>query len=66
MSWKNSDIDLLVCNSPEFGGIKNFAFIRELKELFLKEIELFIDRNIDKDSSFYQNIQKEGIIIYER
>ena len=62
----NSDIDLLICNSPNFGGMKNFALISELKDLFFKEIEVFIDRNIDKNSSFYHNIQKEGVTIYEQ
>lgn len=63
---KNSDIDLLICDSPNFGGLKNFALISELKNLFYKEIEVFIDRNIDISSEFYNNIKKEGVIIYEQ
>ena len=63
---KNSDIDLLVCDSPDFGGMKNFALIGDLKNIFYKEVELFIDRNIDKTSSFYNNIVNEGIVVYAR
>ena len=62
---KNSDIDLLICDSPLFGGMKNYALIGELKELFRKEIEVFIDRNIDKESLLYNNIMDQGVVIYE-
>ena len=63
---QNSDIDLLVCDSPNFGGIKNFSLIGDLKKIFLKEIEVFIDRNVDVNSDFYKNIQKEGVVIYAK
>lgn len=61
---KNSDIDLLICDSPKFGGMKNFALIGELKSIFLKEVELFSDANIDKSSKLYSNIKNEGIVVY--
>ena len=60
-----SDIDLIVLNSPDFVKLKTVQFASELKELFQKDIDLFIEKNINKSSSFYKNIEKEGITIYE-
>lgn len=62
---KNSDIDLVVYDSPQFSGMKVYSFIGDLKEKLRKDIDLFIDRNIVKESKFYDNIVKDGIIIYE-
>ena len=61
---KNSDIDLVIFDSPSFKGMKVYSFIGELKEILKKDIDLFIDRNIVKNSKFYQNITTDGIDIY--
>lgn len=61
----NSDIDLVVYNSPSFKGMKVYSFIGDLKEELHKDIDLFIDRNIVKESNFYESIEKEGVSIYE-
>ena len=61
---RNSDIDLVVYDSPLFHGLKVYSFIGDLKEMLKKDIDLFVDRNIVKDSNFYKNILKEGINIY--
>ena len=60
-----SDIDLMVFDSPDFVRLKTVQFASELKELFQKDIDLFIEKNVNKSSSFYKNIEKEGITIYE-
>lgn len=61
----NSDIDLVIFNSPSFKGMQVYSFIGDLKMKLHKDIDLFVDRNIDTDSKFYENIIKEGISIYE-
>ena len=61
----NSDIDLMIYDSPAFRGMKVYSFIGDLKEKLHKDIDLFVDRNIVKSSNFYKNIKNEGVIIYE-
>ena len=60
----NSDIDLVVYDSPEFKGMKVYSFIGELKEELHKDIDLFVDRNIVKNSLFYKNILRDGVVVY--
>ncbi len=61
----NSDIDLVVYDSPLFKGMKIYSFIGDLKEKLHKDIDLFVDRNIVKNSVFYKNIESDGVVIYE-
>lgn len=61
---KNSDIDLVVYDSPLFRGMKVYSFIGDLKEKLRKDIDLFIDRNIVKESKFYSNILNDGEVVY--
>ena len=61
----NSDIDLIVYDSPLFKGMKIYSFIGDLKAKLHKDIDLFVDRNIVKNSKFYENIVNDGVIIYE-
>ena len=62
---KNSDIDLIVYDSPLFKGMKVYSFIGDLKEKLHKDIDLFIDRNVVKKSAFYKKIENDGVTIYE-
>lgn len=61
---KNSDIDLIVYDSPLFKGMRVYSFIGDLKEKLHKDIDLFIDRNIVKESKFYSNILNDGEVVY--
>lgn len=61
----SSDIDLMVIGNDAFRGIKTVGFMSELKEKLGKSVDLFVERNIDKESNFYKNIIKEGIVLYE-
>jgi len=60
-----SDIDLFVSDSPDFIRLKTVGFMSFLKEKLRKDVDLFIEKNVDKNSDFYKNIQDEGIVIYE-
>lgn len=59
-----SDIDLYVYDSPDFVRLQTIGFMSEIKEKLNKNVDLFIEKNIDKNSTFYNNIKNEGIIIY--
>ncbi|MBQ8131913.1 MAG: nucleotidyltransferase domain-containing protein [Bacilli bacterium] len=60
-----SDIDLFICDSPEFVGMKTFAFGNDLKDTLGKDVDIFIENNVPKDSALYQSIMENGVIIYE-
>lgn len=62
---KFSDIDLIILDSPDFYGMRSICFYSELKEIFKKDVDSFIEKSVDKTSRFYQNILKEGVIVYE-
>lgn len=60
-----SDIDLIIMDSPEFYGMRSICFYSELKDIFKKDVDSIIEKSVDKKSKFYQNILKEGIVVYE-
>lgn len=59
-----SDIDLAIYTLPEFANMGHFASDIEDLETLLKIDTVFI--NEDTDGKLIENIQKEGVIIYER
>ena len=60
-----SDIDLMVIGNESFKGIKTIAFMSELKERLGKSVDVFVEKNIDKEPNFYKNILKNGVVLYE-
>lgn len=61
----SSDIDLMVSGNKNFRGIKSVSFMSELKETLGKSVDLFLEKNINKNSNLYKNILRNGITIYE-
>lgn len=61
---KKSDIDIAIYTLPEFANRGHFASDIEDLETLLKIDTVFI--NEDTDEKLIKNIQKEGIVIYER
>lgn len=60
-----SDFDLLVVDSPEFVKLQTVGFRYELMEKSKKFVDLFIEKNVDKNSELYKNMINKGVIIYE-
>lgn len=61
----NSDIDLVIDSEGQLLNIKFYGLLEELVEKLDKNIDLFEISEIQKDSVIYNNIQKEGVVIYE-
>lgn len=61
----NSDIDLVIDSEGQLLNIKFYGLLEELVEKLDKNIDLFEISEIQKDSGIYNNIQKEGVVIYE-
>ena len=36
----------------------------EIKEKLNKNVDLFVEKNVDKKSEFYKNILSDGVVIY--
>ena len=47
-------------------NIRFYGLLEELVEQLNKKIDLFEISEIQKDSAIYKNIQKEGVVIYEK
>ena len=63
---ETSDIDLIIDSDGQLLNIRFYGLLEELVEQLNKKIDLFEISEIQKDSAIYKNIQKEGVVIYEK
>lgn len=63
---KNSDIDILIDSNGKIKGLKFFAIIDMIKEKFDKEVDVIEKSEIDKNSKIEKEIEKTGVIVYEK
>ena len=61
-----SDIDLVIDSEGKLLNIYFYGLLETLVEKLQKNIDLFEISEIQKDSRIYNDIQKEGIIVYEK
>lgn len=61
-----SDIDIIIDSDGKLLNIYFYGLLEELVERFQKDIDLFEISEIQKNSAIYKNIQKEGIVVYEK
>lgn len=61
-----SDIDIVIDSEGKLLNINFYGLLEELVQSLEKNIDLFEISEIQKDSSLYKDILKEGVIIYER
>jgi len=63
---EKSDVDLIIDSKGQLLNINFYGLLEELVENLNKEIDLFEISEIQEDSEIYKNIQKEGVVIYEK
>ena len=63
---ETSDIDLIIDSNGKLLNINFYGLLEELVEQLNKNIDLFEITEIQKDSDMYKNIQKEGVVLYEK
>ncbi|MBR3003220.1 MAG: nucleotidyltransferase domain-containing protein [Clostridia bacterium] len=63
---KNSDIDILIDSNGKIKGLKFFAIIDIIKEKFNKDVDVIEKAEIEKGSKIEKEIEKTGVIVYER
>ena len=62
----NSDIDILLDSNGKIKGLKFFAIIDMIKEKFGKEVDIIEKSEINKNSKIEKEIEKTGVVIYEK
>ncbi len=61
-----SDIDLVVDSEGKLLNIYFYGLLEDLIQKLQKDVDLFEISEIQKDSRIYNDIQKEGIVVYEK
>ena len=61
-----SDIDIVIDSEGKLLNINFYGLLEDLVQKLQKDIDLFEISEIKENSPIYNNIKKEGIIIYER
>ncbi|MCD8015286.1 MAG: nucleotidyltransferase domain-containing protein [Lachnospiraceae bacterium] len=60
---QESDLDFLVFGGKRFKLTMIFAFAEELRQLFEKNIDVYEINEVNKDSTFYNTIMKERLLV---
>ena len=63
---KNSDIDFLIDSNGKLKGLKFFAVIDIIKENFDKDVDVIEKSEINRNSKIENEINKTGVIVYEK
>lgn len=63
---KNSDIDILIDSKGKIRGLKFFAIVDKIREKLDKEVDVIEKIEIDKNSKIEKEIEKTGVVIYEK
>ncbi len=61
-----SDIDIVIDSEGKLLNINFYGLLEDLVQSLEKDIDLFEISEIQKDSKLYNDILREGVIIYER
>lgn len=61
-----SDIDLVIDSEGKLLNIYFYGLLEELVQALQKNVDLFEISEIQKNSRIYDDIKKEGIVVYEK
>ena len=61
-----SDIDLVIDSEGKLINIYFYGLLEELVQRLQKNVDLFEISEIQKDSRIYNDIQNEGVVVYEK
>lgn len=63
---KYSDIDILIDSNGKIKGLKFYAIMDMIKEKFDKEVDVIEKSEIDEGSKIEREIEKTGVVVYEK
>ena len=66
MQTSKSDIDLVIDSDGKLLNINFYGLLEDLVQRLNKNIDLFEISEIQKDSKIYNDIQSNGIVVYEK
>ena len=62
----NSDIDLIIDSKGKLMGFKLFSLITKIEEFFKKDVDAFEKVEIISGSEIDKDIQKTGVVVYQK
>ena len=66
LATNKSDIDIVIDSKGELLNINFYGLLEQIVQTLKKKIDLFEVSEIKKDSPIYQEIQKEGVLLYAK
>ena len=63
---KDSDVDLLIDSKGKLKGLKFYAIIDMIQEKLNKEVDIIEKSEIDEGSKIQTEINKTGVVVYEK
>lgn len=63
---KTSDIDILIDSKGKIKGLKFYALMDMIKESFDKNVDIVEQIEIDKGSRIEKEIERTGVVVYEK
>lgn len=61
-----SDIDILIDSNGKIKGLKFYAIIDIIREKFGKDVDIIDKSEINEGSKIEKEIQKTGVVVYEK
>ena len=61
-----SDIDLVIDSEGKLLNIYFYGLLEDIVQKLQKNVDLFEISEIQKNSDLYNNIKKEGVVVYEK
>ena len=62
----NSDIDILLDSNGKIKGLKFYALMGQIKEKLKKDVDIIEKAEINKNSKIEKEIERTGVIVYEK
>jgi predicted nucleotidyltransferase len=62
----SSDVDLFIDSGGVLNGLNFFTFYNHVENQFTKRVDLIEAIDIEKDSAIYNEINRHGLVLYER
>lgn len=63
---ENSDVDILIDSKGKVRGLKFYAIVDKIREKLDKDVDVIERLEIDKNSKIEKEIEKTGVVIYEK
>ena len=66
LATDKSDIDIVIDSKGELLNINFYGLLEEIIEKLKKKVDLFEVSEIKKESSIYEEIEREGVLLYAK